>query len=220
MVWLQEIFEKYTRSRTVGKYRLLILDGHGSHATPDFDKFCLDNSIIVLYMPPHSSHLLQPLDVGCFSPLKRSYGQQVENRIRLGVNHIDKLEFLAIYKQARMNTLTEINVRSGFAATGLVPYDPDRVLSRLHVQMRTSTPPPPSETVPTRWTPKTPHNLADLECQARTIKTLLKRRTHSPPSPTDRTLNQLVKGCQMAMHSAVFLASENRELRAAYESQK
>ena len=220
MIWLQELFDKHTRSRTAGRYRLLILDGHGSHATPDFDKYCFDNSIIPLYMPPHSSHLLQPLDVGCFSPLKRSYGQQVENRIRLGINHIDKLEFLAMYKQARTDTMIKFNVRSGFAATGLVPYDPDRVLSRLHVQMRTPTPPLSSETVPTRWTPETPHNLADLESQARTIKALLKRRTHSPPSPTDRALNQLVKGCRMAMHSAVFLASEVKELRTANEKQK
>ena len=218
--WLQRIFDKHTRSRTVGKYRLLILDGHGSHATADFDKYCSDNYIIPLYMPPHSSHLLQPLDVGCFSPLKRSYGQEVENRIRLGINHIDKLEFLAMYKQARTNTMIETNVRSGFAATGLVPYDPTRVLSRLHVQMRTPTPPLLSETVPTRWTPETPHNLADLESQARTIKTLLKRRTQSPPSPTDRVLNQLVKGCQMAMHNTVLLASEVKELRTANEKQK
>ena len=55
--WLQEIFEKYTASQTVGKYRLLILDGHSSHATADFDHFCTERKIIPLYMPPHSSHL-------------------------------------------------------------------------------------------------------------------------------------------------------------------
>ena len=220
MTWLQKIFDKHTRSRTVNKYRLLILDGHGSHAIADFDKFCSDNSVIVLYMPPHSSHLLQPLDVGCFSPLKRSYGQEVESRIQLGVNHIDKLEFLAMYKQTRTDTMTEANICSGFAATGLVPYDPDRILSRLHIQMRTPTPPLSLETVRTRWTPETPHNLTDLESQVRTIKTLLKRRTHRPLSSTDRALNQLVKGYQMAMYSAVFLTSENRELRAVNKSRK
>jgi hypothetical protein len=47
-----------------------LLDGHGSHITPEFDQYCLAYSIIVLYMPPHSSRLLQPLDVGCFSVLK------------------------------------------------------------------------------------------------------------------------------------------------------
>ena len=34
--WLQH-FNKYTKDRTVGRYRLLILDGHGSHVSPKFD---------------------------------------------------------------------------------------------------------------------------------------------------------------------------------------
>jgi hypothetical protein len=219
-IWLKEIFDKHTRARTIGRYRLLILDGHGSHVTPQFDRFCLENSIIVLCMPPHSSHLLQPLDVGCFSVLKRMYGRRVENCMRLGINHIDKMEFLPIYRQARVESLTENNIRNGFAATGLVPYDPDRVLSRLHVQIRTPTPPTLPQDLSTQWVPETPHNIVELQLQTETIKELLKRRTQSPPTPTDRVLNQLVKGCQMAMHSAVLLADENRQLRAANQRQK
>jgi hypothetical protein len=65
--WLQKVFIPATTSRTVGRYRLLILDGHGSHLTPGFDKACRDNDIIAICMPAHSSHLLQPLDVGCFA---------------------------------------------------------------------------------------------------------------------------------------------------------
>ena len=95
--WLENIFEKYTKDRTTGRYRLLVLDGHGSHVTPEFDQYCFNHSIIVLCMPAHSSHLLQPLDVGCFSVLKRSYGRLVEKQMGLGVNHIDKQDFLSLY---------------------------------------------------------------------------------------------------------------------------
>ena len=35
--WIQSVFEPNTTPSTKGKYRLLILDGHGSHATPEFD---------------------------------------------------------------------------------------------------------------------------------------------------------------------------------------
>ena len=76
--WLKSIFEPNTKDRTIGNCRLLILDGHGSHLTPVFDQFCTEHKIVPLYMPPHSSHILQPLDVGCFSVLKRSYGHQIE----------------------------------------------------------------------------------------------------------------------------------------------
>jgi hypothetical protein len=40
------------------------------------------------------------------------------------------------------------------------------------------------------------------------------------PTPTNRALNQLVKGCQLAINSAVLLAEENRQLRRENERQK
>lgn len=96
--WLQKLFIPSTTTRTKGKYQLLILDGHGSHLTPQFNRTCSQNDIIPICMPPHSSHLLQPLDIGCFAVLKRSYGRLVETKMRAGINHIDKLKFLEAYK--------------------------------------------------------------------------------------------------------------------------
>jgi hypothetical protein len=170
-------------------------------------------------MPPHSSYLLQLLDVGCFSVLKRSYSYQVERLMSLGVNHIDKQEFLPLYQQARIEALHQANIRSGFAATGLVPYNPDRVLSLLNTQLRTPSPPksPPQQQP---WVAETPHNITELHHQTTLLKDYLERRTHSPPSPTDQALNQLVKGCQLAMHSAVILADENEKLRTENQRQK
>jgi hypothetical protein len=219
LIWLKDVFDKYTKNRTIGQYRLLILDGHGSHVTPDFDRFCLDHSIIVLCMPPHSSHLLQPLDVSCFSVLKRSYGKLVEKQMSLGVNHIDKQEFLLLYQQARTEALHEKNIRSGFAATGLVPYDPNRVLSFLHIQFRTPSPEPCSE-IQSIWTAKTPRDITQLQNQTELLKQYLKRRTQSPPSPAERAIDQIIKGCQLTMHSAVLLVDQNEKLQAENKRQK
>jgi hypothetical protein len=220
--WL-ELFEQHTAYRTKGVYRLLILDGHGSHGTPEFDLFCQEHSIITLCMPPHSSHLLQPLDVGCFAVLKRSYGRQIEGYMRNGVNHIDKPDFLRAFKTARTEALTLANINSSFAATGLVPYDPDKVLSKLHTQLKTPTPPSsshgyantnaPASAQP--WVFETPHDTAQLALQANAL-----RRTAVLPTPTNRALNQLIKGCQLAMNSAVILAEENRQLQHENKRQK
>src|SRR5699024_9774467 len=99
--WLQKTFIPETNGRTSGKYRLLVLDGHGSHLTPEFDKTCSENDIIPICMPPHSSNYCQPLDVGCFSPLKSAYGDLVQTRMQHGYNHVDKLDFLEAYPEAR-----------------------------------------------------------------------------------------------------------------------
>jgi hypothetical protein len=115
-------------------------------------------------MPPHSSYLLQPLDVGYFAVLKRLYGQQIEGYIRNRVNHINKPDFLHVFYTARTGAMTLANVQSSFAAIGLVPHDPERVLSKLHTQFKTLTPPStshanaPTNTQP--WAFETPHNTA------------------------------------------------------------
>jgi hypothetical protein len=45
--WIHH-FEKHIRQKTVRSKRLLILDNHGSHTTPEFRTFCKDNSIVLL----------------------------------------------------------------------------------------------------------------------------------------------------------------------------
>jgi hypothetical protein len=56
-----------------GHTRLLIMNGHTSHVAWEFFDYCLSNDIIPLCLPAHSTHLLQPLDVGLFGPLQRDY---------------------------------------------------------------------------------------------------------------------------------------------------
>ena len=69
------MFYPYIKDRTKGVYRLLILNGHGSHVIPEFDLFYKDYCIITLYILLYLLHLLQPLDISCFAGLKRLYGQ-------------------------------------------------------------------------------------------------------------------------------------------------
>lgn len=94
--WIQH-FHQNTEHVRKGKWRLLIFDGHGSHQTAQFRDFCLEKHILTLCMPAHSSHILQPLDVSCFGPLKKAYSRQIENKLRLGNNHITKEEFIPAF---------------------------------------------------------------------------------------------------------------------------
>jgi hypothetical protein len=93
-------FEKHTRGRKQGTYRLLVLNGHESHHSADFEAVCKEHNIITLCMPPHSSHLLQPLDIALFGPLKRAYGKQVENMMRTSLTRVFKENFIPAFKNA------------------------------------------------------------------------------------------------------------------------
>jgi len=69
--WLRVCFEPQTREKARGRKRLLVCDGHGSHISGQFIGHCMKNNIHLVRLPPHTSHLLQPLDVGIFGPLKK-----------------------------------------------------------------------------------------------------------------------------------------------------
>ncbi|ODM14863.1 hypothetical protein SI65_09615 [Aspergillus cristatus] len=165
----------------------------------------------------HSSHLLQPLDVGCFAVLKRTYGRLVEEKMRQRINHIDKLDFLSAYPQACKEAFKMDNIKNGFMATGLVPYSPERVLAQLNIYLKTPTPPGSQSS---NSNPKTPHNLKQLEKQESTVKKLLRQHSNSPPTPAKAAMDQVFRSCQMAMNNVAILAKENHDLRAANEKQQ
>ena len=94
------------------------------------------------------------------------------------INHIDKKAFLAAFTLVFNQAFSKGNILSSFRATGLVPDNPEVVLSRLEVKPRTPTPPIPGSTP---WQPKTPSNAWEIEAQTTLI---LKRiRDHKSSSP-------------------------------------
>lgn len=55
-----------------------ILDGHKSHLTMHLSELCRENGIIVIALVPNITHMLQPLDVAVFYPLKQNWRQMVK----------------------------------------------------------------------------------------------------------------------------------------------
>jgi hypothetical protein len=82
------------------------------------------------------------------------------------------------------------------------------------------TPPLLPSNISDNYVPETPLNITKFERQTKVIKDYIERHITNLLSLTDITLNQLVKGCQLAIHSAVLLAEENKQLRSANERQK
>lgn len=210
--WLAH-FDKHTEASTTGAYRLLIMDGHDSHNSIDFRDYCKEHNIITLCMPPHSSHLLQPLDVGCFGPLKRAYSKEIEGLIRCRINHITKEDFLPAFKAAFDSAITEKNIAGGFRGTGLVPFDPNCAISKLDIRPLRTPKPPLLE--PAAWQSQTPRNRLEVECQTQYVQQRVERHQGSSPTSILEGLASLAKGITSMAHRHSILEIENRELRAA-----
>ena len=107
-------FNKYTKSHTKGTCRLLVLNRHKSHHSASFKLYYQTYNIITIYMPPHSSYILQPLNISCFATLKKAYSQQIKDLIYTHVNHITKVKFLITFKAAFFTSITKENILGGF----------------------------------------------------------------------------------------------------------
>ena len=129
--WLRDTFDLYTKSRTTGSHRLLILDGHGSHVSSEFVEYAEQHNIVPLCFPPHSTHHLQPLDVGLFSPLAKAYKRRLRQNSMYGAVNVTKSQFLEILYTARLEAFTPENIAGAWRGAGLIPYDPSSVISKV-----------------------------------------------------------------------------------------
>lgn len=108
---------------------MLLLDGHASHISTRTIQYCVDQKIILLCLPPHTTHILQPLDVGIFAALATKYKNNVHRITRQAAGYlIDKSDFLKQLRRARNDVMIRSNIEKAWAASGLEPFDPYVIL--------------------------------------------------------------------------------------------
>jgi len=212
--WIQ-YFNHHTASRTKGSHRLLILDGHESHHSVEFELYAKENNIVTLCMPPHSSHRLQPLDVGCFGPLKAAYSRQIEGLMKVQITHVSKVEFFHAFYAAFQKAITISNIQGGFRGAGIVPFDPQSVISKLDVVLRTPSPPLVEVGLPQPWTSQTPSNSFEATSQSDFIKKRVSSHQNSSPTAIHQAIDQLTKGIQANWHENILLKARVAELEKA-----
>lgn len=128
--WLKH-FIYHTKSGPNACKKLLIYDGHGSHNTDKFKRFAAANNIFLLMLPPHLTHILQPLDVGVFQTYKHCHNLAVHQAIRSLQFEYDYSCFLWDLPKIREKTVTEKIIVSAWAKAGLFPPDREIPLKKM-----------------------------------------------------------------------------------------
>ena len=137
--WLQH-FHRHTQKARKGRHSLLIMDNHGSHHSFEFIEYCWKHNILPFGLPANLTHLLQPLDVVVFQPLKHYHAQALDFLVRDRITQITKLEFLGLIQDIRKKAFKESTIRSAFKKTGIMPFNPNIILGELR-NRRAVTPP-------------------------------------------------------------------------------
>ncbi|KAG8236500.1 hypothetical protein J437_LFUL013337 [Ladona fulva] len=117
LVWFAKFieFSKATKESPV----LLIVDGHSTHTKNlKLLEMARENGVVLLCLPPHTSHKLQPLDVTCFKPLSLYYGEEVRKWLR---SHPGKV--VTLFQISTIFGATVPTAINGFRKTGIWPPD-------------------------------------------------------------------------------------------------
>ncbi|XP_030762226.1 uncharacterized protein LOC115887043 [Sitophilus oryzae] len=120
--WLEEHFLPRKPAGTA----LIILDGHTSHTNSvEVLEFCEANEIILLCLPSHTTHFLQPLDRSFFKSLKSHYYSECNRFMKTNPSRkITRYQFGKLLGEAWNKSATVQNAISGFKATGILPFNP------------------------------------------------------------------------------------------------
>ena len=216
--WLTRVFDPQTKQLASGKPRVLICDGFGTHETLEILEFCFGNNIMLCRLPSHTSHKLQPCDVGVFAPLKTAYRDQVERLNRGGIDTVGKEDFTSLYDPARTKAFTRRNITAAWSASGLFPFNPQRVLRdtpKPPVGLVVSTvseimQPNPGDDVPV--TPATPVNADGLMSLHNLIKQDASRLDELSEQRLRRRVQKLASAAQISFAKQGLLQDHNRLL--------
>lgn len=127
--YITNIFYKWLRENDIEFPVILFVDGHSSHMTMALSEFCSHHGIILVCLYPNSTHILQPLDVAFFHPLKNQWKKTVYQwRID---NHGQKLareDFASLLNSTLCSLEHKTKIlQNGFRSCGLQPFDPNNI---------------------------------------------------------------------------------------------
>ena len=94
--------------------KLLLYNRHTSHCTNEFKALAAKIEIILYQFPSHLTHIVQPLDVGCFQTWKHFHNLAIHESLQNLQNSYNSAAFLQDLAVIRMKTLTISTIVSAF----------------------------------------------------------------------------------------------------------
>lgn len=125
--YITNVFLPWLQSENIKRPVVLFMDGHVPHMTLHLSKFCSENGIVLIALFPNSTHLLQPMDVSVFRPLKNAWKQEVQRwRMDNSGRKLSKENFCPVFKKA-LEHISSDTIKNGFRVSGLCPFDVNNV---------------------------------------------------------------------------------------------
>ncbi|KAJ8913919.1 hypothetical protein NQ315_005717 [Exocentrus adspersus] len=125
--YITNVFEPWLTQKRINRPILLFVDGHVSHLTLQLSQFCARKGIELLALYPNSTHIIQPMDVSVFKPLKTFWRNEVKRwRLENSGDRLRKEHFGKVF-EAALNKISRECIQNGFKACGLSPFNVENV---------------------------------------------------------------------------------------------
>ncbi|XP_071645164.1 uncharacterized protein [Temnothorax longispinosus] len=122
------VFHRFLVENKIPLPIVVFLDGHVSHLSLQLCEFCKEKQIEICCFPSHATHILQPLDVAVFFPLKQKWKSLVRNwRIEHDGEDLQKHQVPSLLSRIITENDFSDTIKNGFKTCGLYPFDDNAV---------------------------------------------------------------------------------------------
>ena len=104
---------------------LVIFDQHQSHLSDELYEVASEFKIDLYALPPNTTNMTQPLDVGIFGSPSRRFTKRCEEIVAMTGSPISRDQLVQIHMEVHDKTITPAIVKAAWRDTGLVPFDPN-----------------------------------------------------------------------------------------------
>ena len=112
---------------------MLLVDDHSSHYEPDTIKAAAEHGVVIFCIPPHCTHVAQPLDVSFFHPLKVYWSEACHTFMQENPGYIvTKFNFSMLFSKAWFKAIQPQNLISGFSKCGICPFNPEAIKAPIY----------------------------------------------------------------------------------------
>ena len=130
--WFKKLYLPAVMHLTASGPVYLFFDGHHSHISLKLIREAQEKNVMLFCLPPNCTHIVQPLDVGVFGPIKKVWAKLLKQwKFDSKAQNVTKEVFPGLMRQLWADSLTSSHCRSGFRASGIFPLSRDAVMSKL-----------------------------------------------------------------------------------------
>jgi hypothetical protein len=187
----------HTKAGPRAEPKLILMDNHNSHITPEFILLANRNNVIPFSFPAHLTHCMQPCDVGVFQAMKHWHTRAIQCALETLDFDYTISSFLRDFPEIRTRTLKKMTIKHAFEQAGIWPIDKAKVLEKMSKYMKEAT--PELAAAPDLPPPNTPRTTHEFRAKWSNLQPKLQNQLSSP---SQRQFDSIERGLQSLLNAS------------------